>query len=97
MDNLISTSTINLSIDESQYSEGGWIQWFCSLEDHNFFCEVDEEYIRDNFNLYGLRQKFTHYKSSNEYRVITYLLNSEALEMILSPECPDDEDLEDEK
>jgi casein kinase II subunit beta len=69
--------------DESQYSEGGWIQWFCSLEDHNFFCEVDEEYIRDNFNLYGLRQKFTHY--------------NEALEMILSPECPDDEDLEDEK
>jgi len=69
--------------DESQYSEGGWIQWFCSLEDHNFFCEVDEEYIRDNFNLYGLRQKFTHY--------------NEALEMIVSPECPDDEDLEDEK
>jgi len=90
-------SLYNPSLDESQYSEGGWIQWFCSLEDHNFFCEVDEEYIRDNFNLYGLRQKFTHYKSSNEYRVITYLLNSEALEMILSPECPDDEDLEDEK
>lgn len=50
------------SDDDSQMSEGGWVQWFCSLEDHNFFCEVDEEYIRDNFNLYGLKQKFTHYK-----------------------------------
>lgn len=21
-------------------SEGGWIQWFCRLEGHEFFCEV---------------------------------------------------------
>ena len=51
--------------EESEYSEeenGGWIQWFCNLEDHQFFCEVDEEFIRDNFNLYGIKQKFNHYK-----------------------------------
>jgi hypothetical protein len=30
--------------------------------DHQFFCKVDEEYIRDSFNLYGLKQMFDHYK-----------------------------------
>jgi casein kinase II subunit beta len=40
----------------------GWISWFCNLEDHQFFCKVDEEYIRDSFNLYGLKQLFDHYK-----------------------------------
>ena len=32
-----------------------WIQWFCSLEGHEFIVEIDEEYIRDPFNLYGLQ------------------------------------------
>ena len=40
----------------------GWINWFCNLEDHQFFCKVDEEYICDNFNLYGIKQMFDHYK-----------------------------------
>jgi len=48
--------------EESNYTEGGWIQWFCSIEDHLFFCEVDEDYIRDSFNLYGLKKMFTRYK-----------------------------------
>ena len=51
--------------DDSQYSEGeGWIHWFCSLEDHHFFCEIEEEYVRDTFNLYGLKERFNHYKYS---------------------------------
>jgi casein kinase II subunit beta len=49
-------------MSDSSYSEGGWIQWFCDMEDHIFFCLVDEDYIRDNFNLYGLQQQFDHYK-----------------------------------
>ncbi|EGR27920.1 hypothetical protein IMG5_186710, partial [Ichthyophthirius multifiliis] len=70
---------------ESQYSDvqGGWISWFCALEDHQFLCEVDENYIRDSFNLYGIKQKFNHY--------------NDAIEMILSQETPDDDDLEDER
>ena len=32
----------------------GWIQWFCSLEGHEYMVEVDDAYIRDPFNLYGL-------------------------------------------
>ncbi|KAL4476836.1 hypothetical protein ABPG72_010673 [Tetrahymena utriculariae] len=71
--------------EDSQYSDipGGWISWFCALEDHQFLCEVDDDYIRDNFNLYGIKQKFNHY--------------NDTIEMILSSESPDDDDLEDER
>ena len=43
-------------------SSGGWISWFCNLEGHEFFCEIDEEYIKDSFNLYGLKQLIPKYE-----------------------------------
>ena len=48
--------------EESNFTDGGWIQWFCSIDDHGFFCEVDDEYIRDQFNLYGLKKMFNRFK-----------------------------------
>ena len=48
--------------EESSESGSGWIQWFCDLEGHEFFIEVDEDYIRDNFNLHGLRDRITYFK-----------------------------------
>jgi casein kinase II subunit beta len=48
--------------EESSESGSGWIQWFCDLEGHEFFIEVDEDYIRDNFNLHGLRERVTYFK-----------------------------------
>jgi hypothetical protein len=32
----------------------GWIQWFLSLEGHEFLVDIDEDFIKDAFNIYGL-------------------------------------------
>lgn len=54
--------------DDSKYSEQeGWIQWFCSLDDFNILCEVDPEYIKDGFNLYGIRERFSRF----EYKIVS--------------------------
>jgi casein kinase II subunit beta len=62
----------------------GWIQWFCSLEGHEFLAEIDEDYIRDPFSLYGLQAHFPKDKFKT------------CLKMILSPLAPNEEDLNDE-
>ena len=33
----------------------GWIQWFLALEDHEFYLEVEKEFVEDKMNLVGLR------------------------------------------
>jgi len=74
--------SLDESDDEEEFSgDSGWIPWFCGLKGHELFAEVEEEYVRDNFNLYGLRGRFQFY--------------DHALEMILSNEAPDEDDLAD--
>jgi hypothetical protein len=53
-----------------------WISWFCSLPGHEYFCEVAEEFIEDDFNLTGLNAMVPFFK--------------EALEMVLDVETGDD-------
>ena len=58
-----------------------WISSFCSLLGHEYFAEVSEEFIEDDFNLTGLQNQVPLYK--------------EALEMILDVE-PEEEEEEEE-
>jgi len=67
--------------DDEEILDNSWVTWFCKLEDHNLLCEVDEDYIKDAFNLYGLKPKFQQYDL--------------AMEMILSNDPPTEEELED--
>ena len=43
-----------------------WISWFCSLPGHEYFCEVTEEFIEDDFNLTGLNTMVPFWKEAME-------------------------------
>ncbi|KAI0320676.1 casein kinase II regulatory subunit-domain-containing protein [Amylostereum chailletii] len=53
-----------------------WISWFCSLPGHDYFCEVAEDFIEDDFNLTGLNAMVPFWK--------------EAMEMVLDVEPDED-------
>ncbi|EJU06022.1 hypothetical protein DACRYDRAFT_19353 [Dacryopinax primogenitus] len=52
-----------------------WIAWFCTLPGHEYFVEIPEDFIEDDFNLTGLNTMVPFYK--------------EALEMVLDIEPED--------
>jgi casein kinase II subunit beta len=60
-----------------------WISNFCNLVGHEYFAEVAEDFIEDDFNLTGLSSQVPLYK--------------EALEMILDVEPEDDDEEEEEE
>ncbi|OZJ02600.1 Casein kinase II subunit beta-2 [Bifiguratus adelaidae] len=41
-----------------------WIDWFLNTKGNEYFCEVDEEYILDRFNLTGLNTEVREYQQA---------------------------------
>lgn len=53
----------------SSYSEEGsddleWVPWFLGQKGSEYFCEIDEEYMQDDFNLYGLAASVDWYEQA---------------------------------
>jgi casein kinase II subunit beta len=52
----------NSSSEYQSEDDSAWIPWFCSLKGNEFFCETDEEFVRDGFNLTGLSTQVPYYE-----------------------------------
>ena len=78
------------SYSDMDSEEATWIDRFCNNPDNCYMCEVDEDYIRDSFNLYGLDSGCALYKPA-----INLILDSESSSDDSSSEDYDMQELND--
>jgi casein kinase II subunit beta len=67
-----------------------WIEWFCSLEGHDFLFKVDTDFIKDRINLICLNDKAIGINFDKK-RI------GECLKLLLSKQQPSEEDLQNEQ
>ncbi|KAK1315555.1 Casein kinase II subunit beta-3 [Acorus calamus] len=48
-------------LSSSEEDDSSWISWFYGLRGNELLCEVDEDYIQDDFNLCGLQGQVPYY------------------------------------
>ena len=91
-------------LSASDAEETTWISWFCSLKGNEFFVEVDEDFIQDDFNLTSLssqartpphRRPHAHSARPRGCRQVPYY--EYALDTILDVETPRDAGLTEEQ
>ncbi|KAJ3035819.1 casein kinase 2 regulatory subunit, partial [Rhizophlyctis rosea] len=63
-EDLSSNSYVSESSSGTSSSVVSWINWYCSLPGHEFFVEIPEEFIEDDFNLTGLNSIIPHYNDA---------------------------------
>ncbi|KAJ2091270.1 casein kinase 2 regulatory subunit [Coemansia sp. RSA 986] len=79
-----------LSTDSDSDYYKCWIEWFINLEGKEYFCDVDEEYILDRFNLTNLPLEVPHYHKALDLitdRMPSTPLSDELREQIEQSAC----------
>jgi hypothetical protein len=59
------------SASDSDYANS-WVSWFLGCKGNEYFCELDEEYITDRFNLTYINNEVQHYNDALELITDTF-------------------------
>lgn len=89
-----SSATVSEMSQTSSQSPDSWIGQFCNLVGHEYFAEVSEDFIEDDFNLTGLQAQVPMYKDALE--MILDVEPSETNSSELSEEEEEEEEEEDD-